>query len=361
MKKLFYLMGLCLLAVACKQSPGQFTLTASGFSTKINDIYVSDMANNPIDTIKVNAGSFTYTYDIVGEPKLLLLRDNASVTHIVVAEKGKVTLDGKTGVVKGSPLNDRLSDFTEAYRNIVKELEKKTGSWKNAEKEKRELTEEEAKQQKDLGEEVGDSITAVLKRYYEKDKGTVVGALQLAFLHSSISEEEFMALYEQGGEAAATYPPLVKMFERKKDEKKTQIGAKFIDFEGINPKDINQTLKLSDFAGKDKYILLDFWASWCGPCKAAMPEIKKLNDKYSGKGLEVIGVIVNDKLENHLKSAEALDITWTQIFDNKDELGTLYGIKGIPTLILLDKDGTILVRTNNKGEVVEKIESLLGK
>jgi peroxiredoxin len=92
-----------------------------------------------------------------------------------------------------------------------------------------------------------------------------------------------------------------------------------------------------------------------------MPEIKMLNEKYSNKGLEVIGVVVGDNIKNHLQAAEALKVTWTQIFDYKNEFTSLYGIEGIPTLILLDKDGTILLRTHEKDEITEKIQSLLGK
>nr|WP_281253975.1 TlpA disulfide reductase family protein [Dysgonomonas massiliensis] len=149
--------------------------------------------------------------------------------------------------------------------------------------------------------------------------------------------------------------------EAKANKAKTEVGQKFLDFSGVNPKDTTQVLKLSDYAGKDKYVLLDFWASWCGPCRAAMPELKAMNDKYASKGLEVLGIVVSDKLEEHLQAAEALNVTWTQIFDNKNELGTLYGIESIPTLILLDKDGTILARTYKKVEIAEKVESLLGK
>lgn len=180
-------------------------------------------------------------------------------------------------------------------------------------------------------------------------------------IQNDLPFDEFKSMYEQGGEAAKSFPPFVKMLEAKANMERTEVGAKFIDFEGVNPKNTTQTIKLSDFAGKEKYVLLDFWASWCGPCRQAMPEIKALNDKYSAKGLEVIGVVVSDELDNHLQSAKSLDVTWTQIFDNKDALVTLYGLEGIPTLILLDKDGTILVRTHEKQEVKEKIESLLGK
>lgn len=362
MKKLFYLVGLCLLAVACKQTPEQMVLTASGISTT-NDIYVYDVvANKVIDTIKVNNGDFTYTYGAVDEPKLLVLTDNVAMKSFLIAENGNLTLSGDAGVVKGAPLNDRLAALDTEFRNATKDLQSKAEAMmKNAEKDSRDLTEAEMIELQGMDTERVTLFTGIIKKYFEKDKGTILGVIELMFIQNDLPLDEFKAMYEQGGEITKNFPPFVKMLESKTNMDKTKVGAKFVDFEGVNPKNTGQKIKLSDYAGKDKYVLLDFWASWCGPCRQAMPEIKKLNDKYSGKGLEVIGVVVNDELESHLKMAESLNVSWTQIFDDKNELASLYGLEGIPTLILLDKDGTILIRTHGKEEIIEKIESLLGK
>lgn len=362
MRKIFYLMGLCLLIVACKQTPEKLTLTATGITTT-NDIYVYDIANNKIiDTIKVTNGGFTYTHDAAGEPQLLTLTDNIAMKSYLITEKGNLTMSGNDHVVKGAPLNDRLASLDAAFRNATKELEKKAEAmFKNADKDGRNLTEAEMGELQVMDKERVALITGIIKEYYEKDKGTVLGLLELMLIQNDLPLDEFKSMYEQGGEAAKNFPPFVKMLETKANMEKTKVGAKFIDFEGVNPKNTTQTIKLSDYAGKGKYVLLDFWASWCGPCRQAMPEIKALNDKYSAKGLEVIGVVVSDELENHLQSAASLNVTWTQIFDNKDALVALYGIEGIPTLILLDKDGTVLVRTHDKQEIIEKVETLLGK
>jgi thiol-disulfide isomerase/thioredoxin len=362
MKKIFYLMAICLLAIACKQTPNQLVLTGTGLTTT-SDIYVFDIAENkPIDTIKVEDSNFTYTLNITGEPKILAITDKTSMMHYLIAEKGNLTLAGDTGIIKGSPMNDRFADLFESFRNSGKETQDKIqASFAEAEAAGRELTESEVAELQNLQKNESAKIAETIKKYYEKDKGTILGVAELMLIQNDLPFDEFKSMYEQGGEAAKSFPPFVKMLEAKANMERTEVGAKFIDFEGVNPKNTTQTIKLSDFAGKGKYVLLDFWASWCGPCRQAMPEIKALNDKYSAKGLEVIGVVVSDELDNHLQSAKSLDVTWTQIFDNKDALVTLYGLEGIPTLILLDKDGTILVRTHEKQEVKEKIESLLGK
>jgi thiol-disulfide isomerase/thioredoxin len=348
--------------MACKQDANRFTLTGTGISVT-GDIYVYDVAENkPVDTIKVSGGNFVYIREITDDPQLLLITDNVTMMRYLIAEKGNLTLVGDTGLIKGAPLNNRMADLIETYKNAGEEFEeKKSALIESADEEGKDWTEEQILELQNLDEEQSAKVADAVKKFYEKDKSSVLGIFELTLLQGLVPEEEFISLYEQSGDMVKNFPPFIRLFEVKANMKKTKVGAVYVDLQGINPSDTTQTIRLSDFAGKDKYVLLDFWASWCGPCKKAMPDIKLLNDKYSDKGLEVIGIVVSDNIENHLQAAEALKVTWTQIFDNKKEFIPLYGIEGIPTLILLDKDGTILVRTHEKYEVIEKIQDLLGK
>lgn len=362
MRKLFYLFVLSLLAVSCKQAPNQLVLNASGL-TLTDDLYVYNMATEGVvDTIKITNGGFTFTQDVTGDPQVFMITDNKSFFRYLVTEKGNLALVGDTGSIKGAPLNDRLLEFTTEYKNKGKEGEdKKQAIIDRAKAAGGQPTEQDMMEYQTITEAQNAMLLDAIKKFYETDKNSVVGGVELMFALGAGQESDFLTLYEQGGDAVKNFGPIKKYMEMKENVKKTQAGSKYLDFQGVNPTDTTQVLKLSDFAGKDKYILLDFWASWCGPCRAAMPELKKLNEKYASKGLEIIGVVVSDELNNHLKAAQDLGVTWPQIFDNKNALTTLYGIEGIPTMILLDKDGTILVRTHEKEEVVAKIESLLGK
>ena len=325
------------------------------------DVYVYDLAENKvIDTIAARGGDFTYTLEITGEPKLLMITDKNTMMHYVIAEKGNLSLLGDTGLIQGAPLNDRLASLTRVYRATGKHIEQqKSDLIESAEEEGKELSEEQIQELQELEKQLSDQIAGAVKRFYSQDKASVLGIYELILLQGAVPQDEFLSLYEQGGEAVKNFPPFIKLFEIRENARKTEAGAACVDFEGINPNDPAQTLRLSDFVGKSKYILLDFWASWCGPCRQAMPEIKWLNDTYSGKGLKIIGLVVGDKMENHLQAARDLHVTWTQIFDDKNTISPLYGVSGIPTLILLDQEGIILLRTNEKDEVIEKVRSLL--
>lgn len=359
MKKIFYLTGICLLAIACKQAPNSIAL--NGTEITANKVLVHNFANNEvIDTINVEDGNFTYSYDLKGDPEILMLKIEPGATHYLIAEKGNATLVGDRGSIAGTPMNDRVSEFINSYMELSKGFnEKRKALYDQLEQTKSEPTAEQRAEFEKIFNEFTSSTGAAIKEYYKQDNQTIVGALELLFLHDFVEEAEFMQQYEQAGEIVKKHPLIADLIEKKESKKRTSVGGKVVDLVGINPSDTTQTLKLSDFTNKDRYILLDFWASWCGPCRAAMPEIKNLHDKYFDKGLDVIGVVVDDQIDKHLQLAKSLNVTWPQIFDNKKEFNALYGIEGIPTLILIDKDGTILERTHDKNIIKERIESLV--
>ena len=127
--------------------------------------------------------------------------------------------------------------------------------------------------------------------------------------------------------------------------KATAEGVKFTDFEVKGS-------KFSDYVGKGKYILVDFWASWCGPCKAEVPYLKNVYEKYAGKDFDILGVAVWDKDKATEKAIKDLSLPWNQIINAQSIPTDLYGIQGIPHIILISPDGTILKR-NLRGADIE--------
>jgi thiol-disulfide isomerase/thioredoxin len=114
---------------------------------------------------------------------------------------------------------------------------------------------------------------------------------------------------------------------------------------------------LSDYVGKGKYVLVDFWASWCGPCKAEIPSLVALQNKFGGDKFTVIGVNVWDEEDKFKASLTAEGINYPQIFiprDNKDDATALYGIRGIPQIILFGPDG-VIVQRDLRGEAMKKL------
>ena len=136
-------------------------------------------------------------------------------------------------------------------------------------------------------------------------------------------------------------------------EKQTAVGLKFTDFKAFTAD--NNEAALSEFVGKSDFLIVDFWASWCGPCRRSMPGLKDLLAQHSDK-LSIVGVSVDESEESWQQAVEALELTWTQLRDAKDEGSKAYGIIAIPHTVLISRDGTILAHNPSHAEIEELIK-----
>jgi len=192
-------------------------------------------------------------------------------------------------------------------------------------------------------------LTAIKKN---KNNEVAIDALQNVFY--MLEPEELEATIASLSDSLQHTEFVEKVSASIKSKKSTAEGMMFTDFTIVQDPSAPETstVKFSDYAGKGKYLLVDFWASWCGPCKAEIPNIAAVYKKYAGEKFDVLSIAVWDEPEKTAAAAREEGVEWNQIVNAKEIPTQIYGIEGIPHIMLLGPDGTILKR-NLRGADIE--------
>ena len=302
------------------------------------------------DSVQIANGRFTLERAVAEDGLIAHLVIPRSYNLSFIPEEGIIKADLAASGATGTPLNDEHTQKSKYRKRLIEEARAKLKSIR-ADKNLDDKAKEEAQ------EKVSDELYAKIKPLAEADlkehPNDAIGliALQNLLGMEDVNVAKAEALLQQAGDRLRAEESITKMVTRLRRVEATQAGAQFVDFEGVD--DANKAVRLSDYVGKGHYVLVDFWASWCGPCRREIAHLKKVRDAYTDKGLVILGTVVWDEMEDHLKAMKELEITWPQIF-NKTEATELYGIAGIPQIILFDPAGKIVAR-DLRGEEINKL------
>ena len=312
-----------------------------------------DQGSIPVDSTVVKNGKFNFKGETDMRKVAYITAAGAALK--VIIENGTVEASLADATTGGAPLNARLAAFNarkrpcnlEMYRVMVE------ASKLNMPADSAKMKQLEAEYNKYSTE-----MYTMEREFIFSNLDNVLPAIELPSFWRNLSAAELDEIEAKASPELKANAEFVKVMSRRKvaDKKKNEwVGKKFVDFRAQNLE--GKSVSLSDFAGKGKYVLVDFWASWCAPCRKSMPALKNVYDKYKDRGFDVVGISLDTSRDAWQKAAKDLELPWHHMSDLKggpDSVASaIYHVNAIPYTMLLSPDGTVMA-TNLSADSLDK-------
>lgn len=371
MRRLLFTLLTAILLTSCAGDSDTYTLKGSADNFEDGtEIYVYSVkgSNQPkvIDTLTITKGAFEATYpksDTLSVNYLTVKNMRANIVYFPENEDMKATLYKDSigsSFVTGGKQNDAFRTFSEKMRTINEKKQADIKEFREAQASGDTATVKKI-QEENLA--LSKEETEFKKEFIQNNKNSLFSVMLLSEMltrKEMTAEEASEVINNLSPKVAAS--PIVKQVEAMiASAKKADIGSAAPNFSAPTPE--GETLALKDAMGK--YTIIDFWASWCKPCRRENPNVVKVYEKYHDKGLNIISVSLDRQKQKDkwIKAIADDNMDWYHVSNLQfwqDPIARQYNVRAIPATFLLDENGKIIDKDLRGPALGAKMETLLG-
>lgn len=356
-----HIIGLSLLAMAACAPNNQFTLSGSVEGECDSIYFAGDHSDLIAAAVPVVAGRYQWEGTVDSVINICVCCDKEHSQYCrAILEPGNIVVDiPAEGLVKalpsGTPLNDNIAAYEKENSELDERLDSIYDKMENASGD--ELQALQAKSVAVYVEHMGD-VADRLSRNTDNAFGVYMLRSLRHFGKPELVETSVMKLRNRfpGNFWTELIGNIIE------GQMRTTVGRKYTNLTMPTPEE--GELSLSDIIPANKYTFIDFWASWCGPCRAELPNVKAAYAKYHAQGFEVVGVSFDANEEAWKKAIAEEDLPWLHMSDLKGwecAAAGVYGIRGIPFTMLVAQDGTIVANNLRGDALMNKLDELMGE
>jgi thiol-disulfide isomerase/thioredoxin len=378
MKKIFFFLAtVCLFSACGPQANYTINGTVKGIedgTTVFFGRFPSSTWNlEPIDSVTVQKGAFKFQGHAAPDAYVLTVSNVYAPFFFFITGNGEtldVALDANNmphSRITGDAMNeqynvyvnrkDSLDGVIEALMSTYTQKEEEINNKRVKDAEKKKLLDEAEKEVTAAYEALDAKQTELTKDFVLANANNIAGQRTFLIQPYVFNADELSALVAKMEDKESETAKVMQ--DRATRLKNVETGKPFVDVE-LNDVD-DKPVKLSSVAGKGSYVLVDFWASWCGPCRRENPNVVALYRQYHDKGFDIVGISVDKDKEAWLKAIAEDGLTWTHLLNKDDAASKPYVIDFIPTTFLLDKEGKIMARGLRSDALRDKLKELLGE
>ena len=354
------MMAMAALALVACQEKNAYTISGTINTTGEGDSVSMQVVEGRkrIDLEKVPVVNGKFEFKGVADSVQVVVLSLGDASCQLFLEPGDIKVELKPGqksFALGTPSNNAYESFMSDMKALDDEYAEIAEKAKNPE-----LSDAERAEVKKLLGQFEEKYYQAIKNSVIDNVGTDFGLYNLGNSYYYFEPEELAPVLEGYIAAFPTNARLQRIKANNDLSLETSVGKKFKDFEMA---DVDGNMrKLSEFIAANEVTLVDFWASWCGPCRAEMPAVKAAYEAYKDKGFGIVGVSLDNNKEAWTGAIANLGMAWPQLSDLQGwgcAGAKLYGVNSIPATVLVAKDGTILAK-NLRGEAIqEKLAEIL--